>query len=149
MSYVTVFEITHQSIPLWFPFSFVIFGLLGTILFLLTWRVGLVTKGPRYVLLLLACLWVVSTAYYFLDRRHYVQAYRNGEYSVVEGAVEHYSWRGKTECFSVRGREFCRGTANQIDWPVALTHEGVLVRVAYSSEKYPRILRLDIGLNAR
>jgi hypothetical protein len=100
---------------------------------------------------LFACLWMVLLAYTLLNRRRYVQAYRNGKYGVVEGPVEHYSWKGKTECFSVRGVEFCRGTGNpdQLAWPVGLTREGLPVRIAYSEAVHPKILRLDIGRNSR
>jgi len=163
MSYVTVFEITRESIPLWLPFSFLIFGLIGTIIVLDTRNLGPITKFIRYVMLFFACLWLAFVAYYFFDRRHYVQAYQNGKYSLVEGPVEHYSWKGKTECFSLRDLEFCHGTANQFGWdppfrlgsstwPVGLIREGVPVRVAYLDNQPPQsphILRLEIGSNSR
>jgi hypothetical protein len=73
MSYVTVFEITHESIPLWFPFSFLIFGLFGAVFFLPTRDLVFITKVVRYFMLLFAGLWVVFAAYYFLARRHTIQ----------------------------------------------------------------------------
>jgi hypothetical protein len=162
MSYETVFEITHEAIPLWIPFMFVIWGLFGTIFYLGTRDSEFISKVFfRCFMLLFALLWVVFTSYYFLEQRHYVQAYQNGKYKVVEGPVEHYSWTGKHECFSVRGVEFCHGTANQVGWdplfrlgpstwPVSLTREGRPVRVAYSFDhKFPMILRLEIGSNSR
>ena len=59
MSYVTVFEITHEAIPLWVPLSFLIFGLFATIFLLLTRDLGCITKIIRYSVFLFACLWVV------------------------------------------------------------------------------------------
>lgn len=154
MSYVTVFEITREAIPLWIPLSFLIFGLFATI--------GLLDRNLVFVsfALLLVFVCAVFAAYYFHGRRHDLQAYRNGKYKVVEGPVEHYSLKGKTECFSVRGVEFCHGTANQVGWdpplrlgpstwPVGLAGDGLPVRVAYFDEliegsSLPRILRLEI-----
>ena len=112
MSYVTVFEITREAIPLWFPISFVFFVLWGTVILSQTRKLGPITKIAGGVVLFFACLWVALASWYFLDRRHTLQAYRNGKYKVVEGPVEDYSSTGKTECFSVRGVEFCHGIAN-------------------------------------
>lgn len=158
MSHVTVFEITNESLPLWIPFFPVIFGLFAAILFLLTrGDSDFFSKLVRYFMLLFACLWVIVVLYHVRNRKHYVQAYQDGKYSLVEGPVEHYSWVGKHECFSVRGVEFCHGTANLVGWnppfrlgpstwPVGLTHEGLPVRVAYSEDDgFHTILRLDIG----
>lgn len=154
MSYVTVFEITHDSSLWWWPLLFgtLIFGLFGTIFYLLMRDLWFITKAIRYLMLLFACLWVVLVAYKLLDRRRYVQQYQNGRYAVVEGPVEYYSWKGKTECFGVRSVEFCRGTGNpdQLAWPIGLTREGLPVRIAYSEiDQFPKILRLDIGRNSR
>ena len=164
MPYVTLFEITQESLPLWIPFFPVIFGLFGAIFFLLTRGVSdSFSKLVRYFMLLFACLWVIVVVYHVRNRRHYVQAYQNGKYSLVEGPVEHYSWKGKTECFSLRGVEFCHGTANQVgwqpplrlgpsSWPVGLIRQGLPVRVAYSDDQPPQsplILRLEIGSNSR
>jgi hypothetical protein len=112
---------------------------------------GCITKLIRFVVFLFACLWLALVVYNLLGRRHYVQAYRNGTYRVVEGPVEHYSWKGKTECFSIHAAVFCRGTGNpdQLAWPIGLTREGVPVRVAYIGDKNPRILRLEVGRNSR
>jgi hypothetical protein len=154
VSYVTVFEITHDSSLWWWPWLFgtVIFGLFATILLLLMRDLFFVTKVVRSLVFLFVCLWVVLLAYNLLNRRRYVQAYEHGKYEVVEGPVEHYSCEGKTECFSVRGVEFCRGTGNpgQLAWPIGLTSEGLPVRIAYSEiDQFPKILRLDIGRNSR
>src|SRR5262249_13723803 len=116
MSYVTVFVITHESIPLWIPIFFVIFGLFGAIFFLGTRDLGCVKWLFRSFILLFVCVWVVFTAYQFRHRRHDIQAYESGRDTVVEGLVEHYSWKGKHECFSVRGVQFCHGTANIVGW---------------------------------
>jgi len=103
---------------------------------------------------------VFFTAYYFVNQRHLIQAYQNGKYKAVEGPVEHYSWKGKHECFSVRGVDFCHGTANTVGWdlplrlglstwPVGLLHNGLPARVAYyDHDEFHTILRLDIGRNA-
>lgn len=155
MSYVTVFEITHQT----FPWSLLVFnlvvGLLGTVLFLLTRNLGPITVAFRFLMFLFFSLVAVLDAYNFHERRHYVQAYENGKYAVVEGRVEDYSWRGRSECFRVSGVRFCRGTGNEVDWPIGVTLDGVPVRVAYLHEKiplesssFPKILRLEIGRNS-
>jgi hypothetical protein len=154
MSYVTVFEITHDSSLWWWPspIGTLVFGLFATIFLLLMRDLWFITKVLRSFVFLFACLWVVLLAYKPLDRRRYVQAYENGKYTVVEGPVEHYSWKGKTECFSVRGVEFCRGTGNpdQLAWPIGLTSERLPVRIAYSEmNQFPKILRLEIGRNSR
>jgi len=153
MSYVTVFEITHDASLWWWPWVFgtLIFGLFATIFLLLMRGLWFITKIVRCFVFLFACLWLVLVAYNLLNRRSYVQAYRNGKYTLVEGRVERYSWKGKTECFTVRGVEFCRGTGtpDQLAWRIGLTREGVPVRVAYSEvDQYPKILRLDIGRNS-
>lgn len=156
MSYVTVFEITRQPFPWWIPVLSLIFVLIGTILFLLTRNLGSITKAVRLLMLLFFCLWAVVIVYTFHERSHYVQVYQDGKYAVVEGPVEDYSWRGKSECFSVRGVKFCRGTGNAVDWPIGLTHNGIPVRVAYLQDKiplealsFPKILRLEIGHTSR
>ena len=154
MSYVTVFEVTHDSSLWWWPLLFLtlVFGLLATIFLLDSRGWGFITKVERSLLFLFACLWVVLVAYKLLDRRRYVQAYENGKYAVVEGPVEHYSWKGKTECFSVRGVEFCRGTGNpdQLAWPIGYTSERLPVRIAYSEmDHFPKILRLEVGSKSR
>ena len=153
MSYVTVFEITHETFPneWWLPFLFfaVIFGLIGTVILMGSRGLGLITTFFRSFVLFFVSLWLVLFSYNFLGRRHDVQAYENGRFAVVEGPVEHYSWKGKTECFSVRGVEFCRGTANRLGWPVGLAREGLPVRIAYRDDEYRKILRLEIGRNSR
>lgn len=155
MSYVTVFEITHQAFP-WFLIVFnLVVVLLGTVLFLLTRNLGPITMVFRFLMLLFFCLCAVLDAYNVHERRHYLQAYENGKYAVVEGPVEDYSWRGRSECFSVRSVRFCRGTGNELDWPIGVTHDGVPVRVAYLHERipleassFPKILRLELGHNS-
>jgi hypothetical protein len=153
MPYVTVFEITHDASLWWWPWLFgtLIFGLFATILLLLTRGLGCITKLIRFVVFLFACLWVALVAYKLHDRSARVQAYRNGTYRVVEGPVEDYSWKGKTECFRIHAAVFCRRTGNpdQLAWPTGLTREGVPVRVAYSGDKNPQILRLEVGRNSR
>jgi len=154
MSYVTVFEITHDSSLWWWPWATgtLIFGLFATIFYLLMRDLWFLRNILKFFIFLFACLWAAIVAYNLRDRRHYVQAYENGMYAVVEGAVEQYSWVGKTECFTVRGKEFCRGTGNpdQLAWPIGLVTKGLPVRVAYSEmNKFPKILRLEIGRNSR
>jgi len=156
VSYVTVFEVTRESIPLWIPVLFLFFSLLGAIFYLGTRDSGFAKWVFMPFVLLFACIWLAATSYYFLGRRHDLRAYQNGKYKLVEGPVEHYSWKGKTECFSVRGVEFCHGTANIVGWdpplrfgpstwPVGFIHDGLPVRVAYSGDPYLKILRLDIS----
>jgi len=154
MSYITVFEITHDHSLWWWPWVFgtLIFGVFATIFILLTRDLGCISKIVKAGAFLFACLWLTFVGYKLHDRKHFVQAYKVGKYAVVEGPVEHYSWIGKTECFTVRGIEFCRGTGNpeQLAWPIGLTKEGLPVRVAFSSDhKFPKILRLEVGHNSR
>jgi uncharacterized SAM-binding protein YcdF (DUF218 family) len=159
MSYVPVFEITHEALPLWIPIFFVLFNLFGAIFLLLARNSGFVRWFFMSFILLFACVWAATTSYYFRRRTHDIQTYQSRQYKAIEGPVEHYSWNGKHECFSVRGVEFCHGTANTVGWdpplrlapstwPVGLLREGLTVRVAYSSDQsYPRVLRLDIARN--
>src|SRR5262249_29911102 len=112
LQYVTVFEITHQAIMLWFPLSFVLFSMFGVIFVLLARESGSSTKRVWYLILLFGSLWTAFCVYYFVDRRNIMQTYREGKYKTIEGTVEHYSRSGKVECFSLRGEEFCHGTAN-------------------------------------
>jgi len=145
---------------LWIPIFFVIFGLFAAIFFLDTRDLGCMKWFFRGFILFLVFVGVVFTAYYFLRRRNAIQAYTNGKYKIVEGPVEHYSWKAKHECFSVRGVEFCHGTANPIGWdpplrlgpstwPLGFLRDGLPVRIAYSDDQYPKILRLDIGRSSR
>lgn len=168
MSYVTVFEITHKAIPLIVPLSLLLFIIFVTLIVLDTRHWGFLAKFVRYPLILFfTCLFVVPSAYSLFDLRHSIQRYRDGKYKVVEGPVEHYSWRGKTECFTVNGVQFCHGTANQVgwkpplglgpsSWAVGILQDGLLVRVAYSDDPvafeekaFPFIFRLDVGSKSR
>ena len=154
MSYFTAFEITRDSSLWWWPWvvGTLIFGLFATIFLLLVRNEISSKKRLRALVVLFACLWVILVAYKLRERRRYIQAYRDGKYTVVEGRAEHYSWKGKTECFRVRGVEFCRGTGNpeQLGWPIGLVSEGLPVRVTYSEmNQFPKILRLDIGRASR
>lgn len=161
MSYVTVFEITHQALPLWIPLFVPIFGLIFTIILLGSRGLGCIRFVYRSFALLFACLWLVFTVCSVLSQKKDIEAFQKGGYAVVEGPVEHYSWSGKTECFSVRGVEFCHGTANQVGWdppfrlgpatwPVGVAFEGLPVRVAYSRhDGFSTILRLEVGRFSR
>lgn len=150
MSYVTVYEITHEPFPWWIAVHFLVLSLIGAVILLDTRRLGFVTKGVRYFMLLFACAVVILYSLHFLNHRRYVQAYQNGKYAVAEGPVDQYSWRGKSECFSVRGVRFCRGTADWPGlWPDGLLREGLPVRIVYADNQFPVILRLDIGRSSR
>jgi hypothetical protein len=149
VAYVTVFEITHETFPneWWLPFLFfaVIFGVIGTVILMASRGLGAITILLRSFVVLLACVCLVLFAYNLRRRTDDVRAYESGKYKVVEGTVDHYSWRGKTECFGVGGLEFCRGTASRLGWPVGLTREGLAVRIAYLDDGYLRIVRLEVG----
>ena len=168
MSYVTVFEITHKAIPLIVPLSLLLFGLFATMIVLDTRHWGFLAKYVRYPLILFfTCLLVVPSAYSLFDLRHSIQKYRAGKYKVVEGPVEHYSWRGGGEFFTVRGVEFEHATTNPVgwvppfrlgpsSWAVGILQDGLPVRVAYSDDPvpfeekvFPFILRLDVGSKSR
>ena len=154
MSYVTAFEITRDSSLWWWPWvtGTVIFGLFATIFLLLLRNDPFTRKRVRWAVVLFGCLWAALVTYKLHERRRYIEAYRDGTYTVVEGRAEHYSWKGKTECFGVKGVEFCRGTGNpdQMSWPIGTVSEGLPVRVAYTEMGgFPKILRLETGRVSR
>ena len=168
MPYVTAYEITRETIPLWIPVLFVIFGLFGVIFHWFTRDAGPLGMPFRCLTYLFACVWLFFTIVYFHDRRHDVQNYRTGKYNTVEGLVENHSLKGKTECFSVHAVTLCQGTANQVGWDppfrlglygwrVGLPQNGLPVRVAYTHEPIPfengyappKILRLEIARGSR
>lgn len=149
MSYVNVYEITRDSVPLWFPvvFIFIVLGCIGV-----WWEfrnMGAIKKAARRFLLLPVCLWLILFYVYHLGRKPYVQAYKSGNYLSVEGPVEHSSRRGKSECFTVRGAEFCHSCVDVVTinffrrgFECGLVSGGRPVRVAAYNG---RILRLDVG----
>lgn len=163
MSYATIFEITHQAIPLWIPLSLTAAGLFA-IISGLNARKSRFRRNVAWVMLLFLAVDVLLSAYYFIGKNRTLQAYQTGKYKTVEGPVEHFGWQGDRECFTVRGVEFCHDTGNTFGWdppfglalstwPPRLTHQGMSVRVAYSDdalpfEGAPQILRLDVGSNS-
>lgn len=154
MPYVLVFEITRKPLQFWvFLLLFLIFTLIGTVVTLMAREHGsrAGTKAVRYSLLLIASLWIFSFSYAFFGRRRYVQAYRSGNYAVVEGPVEDLYQDSKMECFSVRHVRFCYGDAviqpgfNQTASHGGPIREGLPVRVTYYDGQ---ILRMDIAASS-
>jgi hypothetical protein len=114
MSYITVYEITRDSVQLWFPvvFIFIALGCIGV-----WWEfrnTGGLLKAARRFLLLPVCLWLLVFYVYSLGQRPYLQAYKSGNYLSVEGPVEHSSWTGKRECFTVHGAELCHSCVDVV-----------------------------------
>jgi hypothetical protein len=151
--YRVVFEISQKGFDWWFPAVGVLFLIAGATL---VW-IGKRQKCTRfrktgYVFLGFASLWTLVV--FCTTFREYLalhQAYRKGQYSVVEGRVENFRpmpYDGhQDECFSVKDMTFCysdfgptagfNNTASH-GGPV---RPGLPVRVAYIDS---HILRLEV-----
>jgi len=149
--YRTVFEISQKGFEWWFPaggLGFVVLGVLSTKFVKSRKRFG-------YFMVGFATLWTLtvggsmSVGYY---KAH--KAYRTGQYSVVEGAVENFRPMPpeghQDECFSVQRQTFCYsdygitpGFNNSTSHGGPI-RAGLPVRIAYYNHD---ILRIDIREN--
>lgn len=153
--YITVFQITQKSYPWWFPAFGLIFVFGGIVLVWIgrRWNSQRRAKRVGYIAIVFASLWVLSAFMFtFREYRRCIDAYRSGNYAVVQGQVENFHpmpYEGhQDECFSVQSQTFCysdygvqpgfdRSTSH--GGPI---HQGLPVRIAYFDGQ---ILRLDVG----
>ncbi|HTV49017.1 MAG TPA: hypothetical protein VMG59_11300 [Phycisphaerae bacterium] len=154
MPYVTFFEITQKPYQWWFPAFGLIFVLIGTIL---VWngrrkKTETTKKLVGYFILLFASLWVFCAfVLTFFEYRQCINAYRNGNYAVVEGRVENFHpmpYEGHSdETFTVGNESFSYSDYDiQPGFNQAASHggpirDGLQVRIAYYDGQ---ILRLEI-----
>jgi len=154
MPYVTVFEITQRSFQWWYPAFGLVFVLIGAVLIWAgrRWPSRQVMKITGYFMLVFASLWVLlAFGSTFSEYRQCVDAYRTGNYAVVEGRVENFRpmpYEGhQDECFTVRNERFCYSDYEiQAGFNQSASHggpirEGLPVRIAYYGDQ---ILRLQI-----
>jgi hypothetical protein len=154
MPYITVFEITQKPFQWWFPAFGLIFVLMGAVSVWIgrRWPSQKLMKITGYFGLVFASLWVLlAFGSTFSEYRQCVDAYRSGNYAVVEGQVENFRpmpYEGhQDECFSVRNKRFCYSDYGiQAGFNQSASHggpvrEGLPVRIAYSNDQ---ILRLQI-----
>jgi hypothetical protein len=106
--YTTFFEITQKGFVWWFPAGGVLIALFALFVVRPKYR------GNKwiYVVVVFGSLWSLLTFSSTLSAyRGAQQAYRTGQFRVVEGPVENFDpmpWTGhKDECFSVQRVRFC------------------------------------------
>jgi hypothetical protein len=154
MPYATVFEITQKPFQWWFSAFGLIFVVIGIALVLVgkKWPSQKRAKYVGFFMLVFASLWTVLTfTSTFSEYKKCVDAYRTGNYAVVEGSVRDFRpmpYEGhQDECFSVQNERFCYSDyAVQAGFNHSASHggpirEGLDVRVAYYDRQ---ILRLDV-----
>src|ERR1700723_2553793 len=115
MPYNTIFEISHKPFPWWFPAC----GLLVIAFGCLIQKGVIPTRASRrrekswgWPVIIFGALWTVLVfGFMYAKYARYNEAYRNGQYSVIEGTVEGFKpmpHEGcKCECFRVKDVEFC------------------------------------------
>ena len=154
MPYQTVFEISHKPFPWWFPacgLLVVAFGYLiqkGVISTRASKRGG---KSNGWPVIVFGMLWTLAVFGGILpDYVRYNGAYRNGQYSVVEGVVEDFQpmpHQGcKCECFRVTDVRFCYSDYNMgtAGFNQSATHGGPIraglpVRISYRDDQRLKI----------
>ena len=153
MPYTTIFEITQKSYQWWSPAIGLIFVLFGVVLVWISWRweSQRQAKLVGYLEIAFASVWVLMAfSSSFSEYRQCRNAYRTGNYAVVEGRVENFqsiSFEGQGECFSVQTQRFCySGDTTHSGFSQLASHggpirEGLPVRIAYFDGQ---ILRLEI-----
>lgn len=170
MPYITVFEITQKPFEWWWPAFGLLFVAIGA--FLIRFGPKLDRnkdlKKPRFSLAvdsrLIGWFFVIFASGWTLlafggtysSYREYAQAYRTGQYSVVEGPVEDFhpmSYEGhQNECFRVKKEKFCYSdytispAFNQSASHGGPIRTGLPVRIAYYEDEnfQAYILRLEI-----
>ena len=146
--YTTFFEITQKGFSWWFPAAGLVIAAVG--LFVIR------KNQPRtkwaYALVAGALLWTMFT-FSFMQSEYseFRQAYRTGQFQVVEGPVERFDpmpWEGhKEECFSVQHVRFCYSDFvitsgfNETSSHGGPIRDGLPVRVSYIGNT---ILKLEI-----
>lgn len=152
--YKTVFEISDKAFDWWFPAAGLAFVVLGVVLI----KVGKARQWKKsqrwvgYYIVGFATFWtLLAFGAMFPDYYQAQKAYRTGNYSVVEGAVEDFRpmpYEGhQDECFSVQGQTFCYSDyAPTPGFNNSASHGGPIraglhVRIAYYGN---HILRIDV-----
>lgn len=154
MPYVTVFDIAQTHFQWWFTAFGLIFVLIGIVFIFVgkKWPSLRRAKITGYFMLVFASLWtVIAFNSTFGDYRKSIDAYRAGNYAVVEGNVKNFHpmpYEGhQDECFSVQDERFCYSDyAVQAGFNQSASHggpirEGLPVRVIYYNGQ---ILRLEV-----
>jgi hypothetical protein len=158
MPYVTVFEITQKPFQWWFSGFGLIFVVVGIALIFIDkkWPSQRRVKVTGYFMLVFALLWTAVTfTSTFGDYRKFTEAYRRGNYAVVEGTVKNFHpmpYGGhESECFSVQDSRFCYSDYTvQPGFNQSASHggpirEGLPVRVTHCDGQ---ILRLEVSANS-
>jgi hypothetical protein len=153
-AYRTVFDISHKGFDWWFPSAGVGFVILGAGLIWASrryrWRLSKSWVG--YFMVVFASLWSIGTfTTLHSEYVHLQTAYREGQFSVVEGLVHDFQpmpYEGhRDECFSVESTTFCYSDYGpSAGFNNSKSHggpieEGVPVRVSYVGET---IVRLEV-----
>jgi hypothetical protein len=157
MPYETIFEISHKPFPWWFPacgLLIIAFGYLiqkGVIPTRASARGG---KSWGWPVIIFGVLWTtLAFGFAYSKYARYNKAYRNSQYSVIEGTVEGFQpmpHEGcKCECFRVKDVAFCYSDYdmrmagfNQSASHGGPIREGLSVRIAYRDDQ---ILRIEIS----
>jgi hypothetical protein len=170
MPYVTVFEITQKPFEWWWPAFGLIFVVIGSFLIKfgpwfdrnkdlkkpgLNFAIDSRLIGWSFVVFASGCtLFALGGTY--STYREAVQAYRTGQYSMVEGVVEDFHpmpYEGhQNECFRVKKEKFCYSdyavspSFNQSASHGGPIRAGLPVRIAYyeGDNFQAYILRLEI-----
>jgi hypothetical protein len=152
--YQVVFDLTQKSFQWWFPAFGLIFAVIGGVM--IWWgrrkRWQFSRKFFGYFMLGFACVWSsVAFGGMFSEYFNLRSAYRQGQFSVVEGYVTNFRpmpYEGhQDECFSVRSETFCysdygitAGFNNSASHGGPI-QEGLPVRVSYIGNT---IVRLEV-----
>ena len=168
MPYTTVFEVTQKPYEWWSPAFGLIFIAIGIIFIrfgpqLDRWnnsRASAFALKPKYLgwfFVIFASFWTsVAFGGTYSSYRECREAYRTGQYSVVEGVVEDFHPMPYTghqdECFRVQKERFCYSdysvspAFNQSASHGGPIRAGLPVRIAYLevSSSNGQILRLEV-----
>jgi hypothetical protein len=156
--YRTVFDIGKKGFNWWFPLAGVPFLLAGTVLIWLgkrnRWPLSRRLLG--YFMVAFSLFWSLAAFTSTYSEYHELRtAYRNGEFSVVEGTVTNFQpmpYEGhKDECFTVASHSFCysdfmisAGFNNSASHGGPI-RDGLPVRVSYVGGN---IVRLEVRADA-
>jgi hypothetical protein len=170
MPYETVFEITQKPFEWWWPAFGLIFAALGVIFIKFGSRLDRSQNRKQFGLTfsieprLLGWIFVIFASGWTLlvfvltysSYKQYIETYRTGKYSIVEGVVEDFRpmpYEGhQSECFRVDKERFCYSdydvspAFNQSASHGGPIRAGLPVRIAYYEDEnfQGHILRLEI-----
>lgn len=154
MPYITVFDISQQSVDWWFPAAGFLFLVIGIVFvkFISKLEGHRNAKLVGWFMIVFASFWtLIAAVSMYSSHTDFLGAYKAAQYSVIEGTVEDFHpmpYSGHAEeCFRVENERFCysdyvidpgfRQTASH-GGPI---REGLPVRITYYQG---RILRLEI-----